>query len=194
MMKDYLFIKNEVERILKPKRFKHSLNVEKESLKLAKIYDVDEESCKIAAILHDCAKYFKDEELVKYANKYGILIDEVQYNYPCLLHGPVGAMYAKEKFGIENKDILNSIAYHTTGRPCMSKLEKVIYLADLIEEGRTFPELDEIRNISIHNLDEALILACNCTINYIMKSNTLIHPLTIEFRNSLLLRGMHKNG
>lgn len=194
MMKEYLFIKNEIERLLKPKRFQHSLNVEKESLKLARIYGIKEEHCKIAAILHDCAKYFKNEELIIYATKYGIPVDEVQYNFPSLLHGPVGAMYAREKFEIENEDILNSITYHTTGRPSMSKLEKVIYLADLIEESRSFPGLEEIRNMSVKDLDKALILSCNCTINYIMKSNSLIHPLTIEFRNSLLLRGMHKNG
>lgn len=193
-MKEYLGIRVEVERMLNPKRFKHSLNVEKEGLKLCSIYDEDMYNCKVAAIAHDCAKYFNNEELIESAKRYGIKIDEIQYNSPGLLHGPVGAMYVKENFGVDNEDILNSIWYHTTGRTSMSKLEKIIYLADLIEESRIFPEIDEIRKKSLYNLDEALILACNCTLNYIMKSNGLIHPLTIEFRNSLLLGGMHKNG
>lgn len=193
-MKEYSFIRKEIEKMLKPKRFQHSLNVEKVGLKLCYIYGENKENCSIAAIVHDCAKYFTNEDLIENAKNYGIEIDEVQACTPELLHGPVGAKYARDKFGIYNEDILNAVTYHTTGRAKMSQLEKIIYLADLIEESRDFPEIKEIRRCSLNNLDEALILACNCTLNYILKSNSLIHPLTIEFRNSLILRGMHKNG
>jgi predicted HD superfamily hydrolase involved in NAD metabolism len=193
-VKDYTTIKKEIEIILKPKRFKHSLDVEKAALNLARIYNEDDRKCRIAAIIHDCAKNFSDGELIGSAKRFGIKTDDIQNNLPDLLHGPVGAMYAKENFGIEDEDVLNAVCYHTTGRPFMSKLEKIIYLADIIEVGRRFPEVDEIRKASLHDLDKALILACDCTLNYIIKNNSLIHPLTIEFRNSLLLRGTHKNG
>lgn len=193
-VKEYEIIKNEIERMLKPKRYKHSINVEKISIKLSKIYGADEDHCRVAAILHDCAKGFKNDQLLTAAEDYGINVDEIQKNSPGLLHGPVGAMYAKYNFGIENEDILNSIWFHTTGRAGMSKMEKIIYIADLIEEGRDFPGVEELRILAEHDLDKALILSCNSTINYVIERNELIHPLTIEFRNSLLLRGMHKNG
>jgi predicted HD superfamily hydrolase involved in NAD metabolism len=193
-VKEYSIIKKEVEIMLKPKRFKHSLDVEKSALNLARIYNEDDRKCRIAAIIHDCAKNFSDGELIESAKRFGIKIDDIQNSLPDLLHGPVGAMHAKAVFGIEDEDILNSVWYHTTGRPSMSMLEKIIYLADVIEVGRRFPEVDEIRKASLHDLDKALVLSCNCTLNYIIKNNSLIHPLTIEFRNSLLLRGMHRNG
>lgn len=192
-MKEYELIKKEVEEMLKlkPKRFKHSLGVVKEAVKLGNIYGVDELKCRIAGITHDCAKYYDDGALIENAEKYGIAIDNIFYNCPDLLHGPVAAMYSRDNFGINDEDILNAISYHTTGRANASILEKVVYLADIIEESRDFPEISKIRKMALKNLDEALIMSCNCTISYIMKKNFLIHPLTIEFRNSLLLKGGH---
>jgi predicted HD superfamily hydrolase involved in NAD metabolism len=175
--------------MISPKRFKHSLNVEKEALKLGEIYGADLEKCRIAAISHDCAKYFSDEELLKKAKEYGIEVDEIQMKFPQLLHSPVGAMYCKNVFEIEDEDILNAIKYHTTGRKDMSILEKIIYLADVIEEGRDFKGIEKIREKAYIDLDEALILSCNSTLKYIIEKNFLIHPLTIEFRNSLLMKG-----
>jgi predicted HD superfamily hydrolase involved in NAD metabolism len=194
IMKEYEDIKSEIKLMLNSKRFQHSINVEKAAVMLGKIYGVEEYKCKIAGIAHDCAKYFNDKALITHANEYGIIIDNIQNKIPSLLHGPVAAMYSKETFNIYDQDILNAIWYHTTGRADMSNLEKIIYLADLIEESRDFKEVNSIRKKAVNNLDEALLLACNCTLNYIMRSNTLIHPLTIEFRNSLLMKGRINNG
>ena len=193
-MKEYEDIRREIKAMLNPTRYEHSINVEKAAVKLGKIYGVDESKCKIASIVHDCAKGFEDKSLVHHAKEYGIVIDNIQNEIPSLLHGPVAAMYSKKKFHIFDQDILNAIWYHTTGRAGMSHLEKIIYLADLIEEGRDFPEVNSIRRKAVNNLDKALIMACNCTLNYIMRSNSLIHPLTIEFRNSLLTKGGPNNG
>jgi predicted HD superfamily hydrolase involved in NAD metabolism len=193
-MKEYEDIKSKIKTMLNPKRFQHSINVVRASVKLGKIYGVDEYKCRIAGITHDCAKYFNDKALITHAVEYGIIIDNIQNNIPSLLHGPVAAMYSKEIFNIIDQDILNAIWYHTTGRAGMSNLEKIIYLSDLIEESRDFKEVNSIRKTAEIDLDEALLLACNCTLNYIMRSNTLIHPLTIEFRNSLLMKGRINNG
>jgi predicted HD superfamily hydrolase involved in NAD metabolism len=193
-LRDYLYIKNEVQKMLKPKRFKHSLGVEKETVKLCKLYHVNEEEGRLASILHDCAKGFSAEKLLDYAKVYQIDVDEIMLDLPDLLHGPIAAMYAKECFGLENEDIFNAIWYHTTGRKYMSKLEKIIYLADMIEEDRKFNGIEEIRNEALIDLDKALLMSCNCTIGYIIKENRLIHPLTIELRNSLLVRGASEIG
>lgn len=190
---DFEKIKKELEKQLKPKRFKHSLNVVKESRRLCDIYGENVERTELAALLHDCAKSFKNEELISIANIHGYKVDSIQQEAPELLHGPVGAIYAKEKFDIDDQEILNSIAFHTTGRSNMSLMEKIIYLADLTEEGRDFPELKEIRDLSCKDLNKAIVYACNCTLNYIIKNDFLLHPLTIDLRNSLIIGGLHKD-
>lgn len=184
-------IKKELEKTLKPKRFKHSMNVVKEAARLSALYGENVQNAELAALLHDCAKSFKNNELISYAMENGLEIDEIQKRSPELLHGPVGAIYARKMFDIKNIDILNSIAFHTTGRANMSLLEKIIYLGDLTEEGRDFPALEEIRKISCTDLNRALILACNCTLDYVIKKDLLLHPLTIDLRNSLIIGGVN---
>jgi predicted HD superfamily hydrolase involved in NAD metabolism len=189
LTKVYENIKNEIKLTLDNKRFEHSLNVELEAIKLAEIYGSDVEKARVAAIAHDVAKDHSDEELLRMAQSYSIKIDEIQYNFPQLLHGPVAALICSTQYGIRDQDVLNAIKYHTTGRKSMSLLEKIIYLSDVIEPGRNFPGISDIREIALMDIDRALILACNSTLIYITKENYLIHPLTIEFRNSLLLKG-----
>lgn len=174
---------------LNEKKFNHCIRVEKMAVKLSKAYGVDEEKTKIAAISHDCAKFFSHEKMLNYMKKYNQYIDEIQRNVPYLLHGPVGALRLKENFNVTDEDILNSIRYHTTGRKGMSTLEKIIYLADLIEEGRDFKGIEEIRKEAFKNLDKALIMGCNTTMSYVMAKGQIIHPSTVELRNSLILSG-----
>lgn len=185
----YENIKNEIKLMLPEKRYRHSLNVELEAVKLAQIYGCDMEKASLAAIAHDCAKAYSNKNLISMAEDYGMKIDEIQYNFPQLLHGPVAAQIIKEKFDVNDQDVLNSISYHTTGRTGMSLLEKIIFLADVIEPGRHFPGLDTIRERAVKDMEGSLLLACNFTLIYITEQNYLIHPLTIEFRNSLLLKG-----
>ncbi|KMT21556.1 bis(5'-nucleosyl)-tetraphosphatase (symmetrical) YqeK [Clostridium cylindrosporum] len=177
---------------LNEKKFNHCVRVEKMAIKLSKVYGIDEEKTKIAAIAHDCAKFFSGDKMLSYMKKHNECIDEIQMNVPYLLHGPVGALRLKEKFNINDEDILNSIAYHTTGRKGMSTLEKIIYIADLIEEGRDFKGVEEIRKEAFKNLDKALIMGCNTTMSYVMLKGQIIHPSTVELRNSLILSGGNK--
>lgn len=188
-MNDYSRIKDKIKILLKDSRYKHCLGVENEALKLGGIYNADLEKCRIAAIAHDYAKQFSNMELIEMAKSYNLEIDEIQYNSPELLHGPVGAEYIKHEFKIVDDDILNAVCFHTTGRRNMSILEKIIYIADMTEKGRNYPGVDEIRKLSIKNIDEAIYLSCNTTISYVLKRNLLIHPLTIDLRNSLILGG-----
>ena len=193
-MKSYEYIKNSVKEMIDAKRFKHSEGVEIEAVKLAKIYNEDIEKCRIAGIAHDCVKKMSDNELIEKAREYNIDIDEIQINFPQLLHGPVGAEYMRYNFDVTDKDILNAVYYHTTGRRNASMLEKIIYLADVIEESRDFEGIESIRNAAYKDIDRAIILSCNSTLIYIIKNDFLIHPLTLEFRNSLFLKGGKLNG
>ena len=136
LTKVYENLRKEISLKLSEKRFHHSLNVEIKAIELSKLYGSDVEKVKVAAIAHDLAKAFSDEELIKMAQNYSIEIDEIQYNFPQLLHGYVAAHICSERFEIYDFDILNAITYHTTGRKGMSLLDKIIYLADVIETGR----------------------------------------------------------
>lgn len=181
----YTYIKDN----LNLKRFKHSLAVECEAIKLGKIYGENIENCSLAGICHDCLKNVSDEGLFELISKYNIKLDQIQLKSPQILHGPVGAEFCRKHFGIEDIDILNAVKYHTTGRNGMSMLEKIIYISDIIEEGRDFPGIDEIRSKAYSNLDEALFIACNQTIIYVINKNELLHPLTVDLRNSLIMKG-----
>lgn len=178
---------------LNDKKFSHCVRVEKMAVKLAKIYGENIEKAKIAAIAHDCAKFFSHEKMINYMKRYHEEVDEIQRCVPYLLHGPVGALRLKEKFNITDEEILNSIRYHTTGRKGMSTLEKIIYISDLIEEGRDFKGVELIRKEVLKNLDKALIMGCDTTMSYVMARGQIIHPFTVELRNSLILSGGNKS-
>lgn len=185
----YEDIKNDIRHLLPEKRYKHCLNVEAEAVKLARIYGCDVEKARIAAIAHDYAKAYSGKDIITKAQDLRMDIDELQYNSPGLLHGPVAAQLIADKYNMNDQEVLNSISYHTTGRVGMTLLEKIIFIADLIEPGRNFEGIAAIREMSLKDMDRALLLACNFTLVYITQCNYLIHPLTIQFRNSLLLKG-----
>jgi predicted HD superfamily hydrolase involved in NAD metabolism len=189
MTLQYDEIKLRVSSLINPKRFEHSMGVEKEAVKLCHKYGCNIDNARIAAIAHDCAKDYSDTELLKMADKYCIEADIIQKASPQLLHGPVGASYCRDKFNIYDDEILSSICYHTTGKKDMTLFEKIIYIADFIEEGRQFPGVDAIREEAYRDLDAALLMSCDSTLRYIMENKLPIHPLTIEFRNSLILKG-----
>src|SRR3712207_5531890 len=171
---------------LENKRFLHSLSVRDTAVKMAKVYNIDVEKSKIAGLVHDCAKNMKKSDLIKIVEENNYKIDEVSKDNPGLLHGLAGAIIARDVMGIEDKEIFDAVAYHTTGRKDMSVLEKIIYLADYIEPLRNYPGVDELRKISLEDLDKAMIQSFNYTIKYIIERNQMIHLNTVEARNFLL--------
>lgn len=185
-------IENYLMHNLKTKRYDHSLSVRNTSIELAKLYNEDVEKAKIAGLVHDCAKNMSDEKILDIALNYNLKVDEISKESPQLLHGAVAAVIAKEKMGIQDEDILNAVAYHTTGRKNMSQLEKIIYLADYVEPLRDFPGVEELRKISYENLDKALLLSFNNTIKFVLEKGQLIHLDTIKGRNFIILQLKNK--
>ncbi|MGL4606459.1 MAG: bis(5'-nucleosyl)-tetraphosphatase (symmetrical) YqeK [Eubacteriaceae bacterium] len=181
-------IKKDLKTDLTSKRYLHTINVVKTAKKLAARYHSDHDKVVKAALLHDCAKNFSCDELIFYADKSHLKIDKITLLEPQLLHGPVGAYIAEKKYGILDKEVLNAICYHTTGRAKMSKIEKIIYLADFIEEGRSYPGVEKLRGIAFENLNDAVLLALSNTIRYITSIDGLIHPRTIIARNDLIIK------
>lgn len=162
------------------KRYKHSYRVMETALKLNT--NIDEDIVKIAAILHDCAKY--NEE--KYFKLYGSKIDSKQLQYEDVLHSFLGAEVAKSVYNIDNEEILDAIRFHTTARAHMTELEKIIYLADATEAKRDYPGVDEIRKLSKISFNQAILTSLDQNIKYLIDKKVLIHPLTIEARNFLI--------
>ena len=168
---------------LKPKRITHTEGVMEYAVMLAEIYGVDEKRARRAAMLHDCAKYVSTEDKIKLCNEHNIEVTNIERNNPELLHAKVGAILAKEIYEVDDEEILSAITYHTTGKPDMTMLEKIIFVSDYLENGRTHsPRLDEYREVSKVNLDKcvALILEETCIYLKERENNQLkaIDPMT----------------
>ena len=169
---------------LPEKRKRHSLNVAKSAMRLSELRGCDAKKAEIAGILHDTAKYVKFANVDSYCKKYGIVLDELEKNSTALSHSVLGAYIAKYEFGIDDEEILNAIRYHTTGKPNMAPLEEVIYLADLIEEGRDYPGVEELREMAYSGrIDEAIVKSIDNTITLVLRKKSPLHTRTVEARN-----------
>ena len=144
---------------LSPKRLAHSLGVEETAEALALRYGADPEKAALAGLVHDCAKDLSENDLCWRGLLLHRRYEEWVEKNPALLHGPVGAIIARDDLGIEDEDVLLAVAWHTTGRAEMNTLEKIIYLADMIEPGRTFPGVEKLRAVAEEDLDEACLKA-----------------------------------
>ncbi|MCD8048960.1 MAG: bis(5'-nucleosyl)-tetraphosphatase (symmetrical) YqeK [Clostridia bacterium] len=172
----------------KERRYFHTLGVVKEAVRLAPRYGVPVEKAKIAALLHDCAKNFDETRFNEIAAEYGVQLDEYAQKEPALVHAFLGAAVAYRDYGVTDREILDAIYYHTTARANMTNLEKLIYIADMIEPGRTIPQAEELRKMVEVDLDAALIYAIDCSIKHVIKKGRLIHPDSIYARNYLIER------
>ncbi|MGL4796945.1 MAG: bis(5'-nucleosyl)-tetraphosphatase (symmetrical) YqeK [Paraclostridium sp.] len=180
-------ILTKLEKMLPKHRLIHSEGVAKSAIKLSEIYGYDKEKAYLAGMLHDCAKYLNEEEVNYFVNKYNIALDEYEDNNIALSHSIIGSVIAKEEFQIQDEEVIQAIRYHTTGKENMSKLEKIIYMADLIEENRVYPGVEELRILTYNKqIDEALLKSFDNTIKLVIERKQTIHPRTIEARNYIL--------
>lgn len=178
-MEDLEIICKKLKKKLKKERYQHTMGVMYTAASLAMRYDTDVNAALTAGLLHDCGKYPSIDKQMKSCGKYGVILTEDELKIPALIHSRLGACLAEKKYGVEDKDILNAILYHTTGRPDMSLLEKIIYLADYIEPGRKMiPGLTEIRKLSFTDIDGAVRLCAENTLKYLEKSGRFIDPMT----------------
>lgn len=167
-------------------RYQHTLGVMETAISLARKFGVNEKKAELSAIFHDYAKFRPKDEMKEIIVTQGMPKDLLEYNSE-LWHAPVGAYLAEVDAGITDKEVLDAIRFHTSGRRSMTKLEKVIYLADYIEPGRHFPGVEEVRDLAKINLEEALIKAVQNTIMFLMKKNQAIYPETFHTYNDLIL-------
>lgn len=168
-------------RYLGGKRLLHTLNVGYLSAHLADLYGCDKDKALIAGALHDCAKELPIEQQLEMAKRYtGDLFTEKK-----IIHSSAGATFVKEKLGIDDKEILDAICYHTTGRGNMTVLEKIVYLADKIEPARNYMDLGPIRETAEHDLDEAVRMTADAVRNKFKSQGRDMHPVTIQMMKDL---------
>lgn len=169
---------------LKHKRIPHVLGTEQEAIRLAERYGADVEKARVAALLHDCTKKLDMAEQLELCRAYGIELDELEQKALKLLHAKTGAAIARDVFGVDD-EIYHAIWWHTTGHAGMTKLEKIIYLADYIEPSRDFPGVQELRRVCYEDLDKGLRMGLEMTIEEMTAMGNPVHRATIEARDAL---------
>lgn len=179
---DIYALQKKLAKTMSDKRFYHSLGVQGISLALAARYSYDLDKANVAGLLHDCAKDLKDGELIKECRKYNLPVSEVENRNGFLLHGKLGAYYSEHRYGVEDAEILSAINWHTTGKPDMTLLEKIIFVADYIEPNRSvkrIPKLNDIRCLAFLDLDGAVLEVLKSTLLYLEKQGQEIDNLTV---------------
>ncbi len=176
-------MQEKLQSALSVKRYIHTMGVSEEAVKLAEIYGTptDCEKAKVAGLLHDCAKDYPQTLRERFCKEYKIKTDEIMEKQPDLIHPFLGAEVAKREYQIQDEEILNAIRYHTTGRANMTLLEKIVFIADYIEPHREkFEGLEEARRLAYSDLDMAIKVILEQTIDFVKQRGRLLHPLSLE--------------
>ena len=182
----------EYEAVLKerltPQRFAHSLDVLERAGELAHIHRADPQQAGLAGLIHDIEKNTPIKILLQTLEKSDILLSSVDLASPPIWHAPCGFLYARDALGIRDEDVLNAIRYHTTGRAGMSKLEKVVYLADLTAADRDFSDVKKVRKLSEQDLDEAIFYSLQYLLGDLVEKGMPLQPDSLACYNEIALK------
>lgn len=173
------WLRQKVVPFLSSERVAHTAGCEQEAVQLARRWGEDPESAAVAGILHDMTKNLSYDEQLILCEKYGIILDTAEKNSPKLLHAITGAAAARDLFGVSD-NVYQAIRWHTTGKPDMTTLEKIIYLADYIEPTRDFEGLEELRTLAYEDLDRAMALGLKMSLEDLRRRNVEAHKATVE--------------
>jgi predicted HD superfamily hydrolase involved in NAD metabolism len=173
-------IRKTLEKELEPKRYEHTLGVAYTAATMAMVHGEDSDKALLAGMLHDCAKCLSYRRQLTLCQENGIPLSEVELEKDSpLLHAKAGMALAKTKYGVEDEDILNAICFHTTGRPAMSPLEKIIYIADYIEPGRKHAQnLPLVRKMAYQDLDDTMRQILSDILSYLTEKGGAIDSMT----------------
>ena len=177
---------------LSDRKYRHTLSVGDEAVKLAKIYKADPDKAYMAGLLHDITKEEPYEKQLELCARFAISLDQYDRRVPKILHAMTGAGFARVVLGVRDEDVLSAIYYHTTGRENMTLLEKIIYLADYVEPLRDFEGVDRVREWVYDDLDKALLIALTATTEEVIERGSIVSLNTIKARNFLICRSMEE--
>ncbi|MGN0777443.1 MAG: bis(5'-nucleosyl)-tetraphosphatase (symmetrical) YqeK [Candidatus Ventricola sp.] len=159
-------------------RFEHTLGVEQTAREMARVFGEDEEKAALAGLLHDCAKCMPLSQMVKAAKHADV--DPVMKESKALMHAVAGRCVAQTVYGVQDEDVLGAIRWHTTGHANMTRLEKIIYLADVIEPNRKpYPGLEELRAQCMQDLDGAMHTALRMSLEHVKEQGKALHKDTL---------------
>ena len=169
-MAEYDFIKMEkkLAKYLDEERFQHTLGVMFTCTSLSMVHGCSIEKAEVAGLLHDCAKCIPNKKKLKLCEQHNIPVSDFEEEHPFLLHARLGALIAEKKYGIRDTEILSAITWHTTGKPAMSLLDKIVFIADYIEPMRNkAPNLEKVRKLAFADLDECMYVILKDTLEYL---------------------------
>lgn len=176
---DLKLLQKKMKEALSEDRYEHTIGVMYTAESLAMRYGVDMTKAAVAGLLHDCAKCIPNAQKIKMCKKKDIEITDMEEKNPSLLHAKLGAYLAEEVYGITDPEILSAIRWHTTGKPDMSMMDIIIYMADYIEPNRDkAPNLRAIRKLCFENIEEALYQVLEGTLEYLANCPDMIDPMT----------------
>lgn len=183
-------MRRKLKKYLDQDRYEHTLGVMYVSASLAMRYHEDVNDAMIAGLLHDCAKCIPSKKKIRLCEKYHLNISESELKNPSLLHAKLGAYLAAKKYHICDQRILDAIICHTTGKPHMTMLDKILYIADYIEPGRTeAPNLPEVRKLAFQDIDECLYVILRDSLSYLKTKKLTVDPMTektyLYYKNEL---------
>ena len=173
---------------LSEKRYRHSIEVSKEAVRLSEIYGADKNSALIAGLLHDIMKEAEQNEMCEYIASKGVMLNMVEQKAPKLWHAIAGALYIEHELNIKDIDIINAVRYHTTARSDMGILEKVLYLADFTSLDRDYEGVEELRAAVTKDMVSAMKVALCFTINDLCSNEKPIHEDTLGAYNRLICK------
>lgn len=173
-----------IEQTLPEKRFIHTLGVVETAGRLAQKYGENVEQARLAAMLHDYAKYFDRDEMRQVVREAGLDPMLLEYDDE-LLHAPVGAVMLDRIYELE-PEVVSAIRNHTTGEPGMSRLDQILFVADAIEPNRSYPGVERLREEAEHSLEAAVIATLRQTIQFLLNKSVRIFPLTIDTYNDFV--------
>jgi len=173
-----------IEGHMSEKRRIHTYAVAEEAKKLSQRYGEVMEKAELAALFHDFFRGVPEKALNGYVRQLGL--NPGYLNNTNLAHSKIAAFIMERDYHIQDRDIINAVSFHTTGRADMSKLEKIIYLADAIEPNRSYPGIEEIRELAYQNLDEACLKSLEHSIDYVNCRGLYLDQDTVMARDSLI--------
>lgn len=177
-------IREQMKKELLPDRYEHTLGVAYTAACMGMVYNEDPLKCELAGLLHDCAKNMSEEELISACRTAGIRLSREELLSPKIIHSIYGAYLVKARYGIDDEDIINAVRYHTTGRPSMSTLEKIIFISDFIEPLRTKAGcLKDARKLAFKDIDRCMHLILVDTFEFLNSAGKHVEKNTVDAYN-----------
>lgn len=171
---------------LSKKRYTHSLNVAHEAQRLAELYGEDPEKAYFAGLMHDVCKELPAEEQEELVRASDLAVSKEELATKPVWHGIAGAYFLKVRMGVKDPDVLNAVRYHTIARAGMTRLEEIVYLADLISEDRTYDGVEEMRQLCLTSINAAMLEGIRFSIETTLKKGGYLPPATVDAYNQYI--------